>query len=50
MWSIGVRGEPEYDVEKFGEATEATDWGHQLATKAQREISARRATAKGMKV
>ena len=49
MRSARMHGEPEYDVEKFGEAIEATDWGHRLATQAQREVSARRGTAKDMK-
>ena len=35
MRSTGMRGEPEYDVEKFGEAAEVTDWGYGPATKAQ---------------
>ena len=49
MQSTGMRGEPKYDVEKFGEAAEATDRGYRIVMKAQREISAQRATAKGMK-
>ena len=49
MRSTGMRGEPEYEVEKFGAAAEAMDRGYQPAMKAQREMSARRGTAKGMK-
>ena len=49
MRSTGMHGEPKYDVEKFGESAEATDRGYGPATKAQREMSARRGTAKGMK-
>ena len=41
--------EPEYNVEKFGEAVEATVQGYRPATQAQREVSTRRGTAKGMK-
>ena len=41
--------EPEYDVEKFRKATEATDRGYRLAMQVQREVSARRGTGKGMK-
>ena len=36
-----MRGEPRYDVEKFGEAAEATDWGCRPTMQAQREVSAR---------
>ena len=49
MQSTGMCGEPKYDVEKFGEAAKAMDRGFQPTTKAQREISAQQATAKGMK-
>ena len=49
MRSTRMRGEPEYEVEKFGAAAEAMDRGYQPAMKAQREMSARRGTAKGMK-
>ena len=41
--------EPQYNAEKFGEAAEATNWGYRPATQAQREVSIRRGTAKGMK-
>ena len=49
MQSIGMCREPEYDVEKFGEAGEAMDQGYQPATQGQREVSARQGTTKGMK-
>ena len=49
MRLAGMREEPDYDVEKFGEAAEAMNRGYWPATQAQREVSVRRGTAKGMK-
>ena len=49
MRSAGMCGEPEYDIEKREEAAEATVRGYRPATQAQREVSARRGAAKGMK-
>ena len=48
MRSAGMRGEPEYDVEKSGEAAQAAGQGYRPATQSQREVSTRRGTAKGM--
>ena len=49
MQSVGMRGEPEYDMDKFGEVAEVTDPGYWPATQAQREVSARRGPTKLMK-
>ena len=48
MRLAGMCGEPEYDVEKSGEAAQATGQGYRPATQSQREVSTRRGTAKGM--
>ena len=48
MRSVGMREEPEYDVEKSREAAQATGQGYRPATQSQREVSTRRGTAKGM--
>ena len=49
MRSAGMRIEPEYDMEKFGEVAQVTDERHRLATQAQQEVSAWRGPTNGMK-
>ena len=44
-----MRGEPEYEVENFRDAAEATGQEYRLAMHALREVSTRRGTGKGMK-
>ena len=39
MWLARMREEPKYDMEKFGEAAEATNQGYRPTTQAQQETS-----------